>query len=191
MSAMDELQKKMAEAMSKNDVKAIEAIASEIVKSKADRHKAEAEGLRKEAEAMAGAREKLATAIHGAVKGLGLDVELTKQKAWGFTYKVDKAVPNEPDTSYKSVSLSTQQVKARASGEGGGAGKTKDEYGMSLSEVFEKFATDDDRVKLAEAKAKDDETLARTGKTNQGYQYNVRKEVKKQALASGALAPVK
>jgi len=191
MAELADLQKRMSEAIAGNDVKAIEAVAQEIVKSKADRAKAEAVKLVAEAEKLAGVREALGTEIHKAVKAMGLDVKLAGVKAWGFTYKVDNANPAEPDVSYKAVALSTQQVKTRTGGVGGGSGKTKDEFGMSLGEIFDKFATAEDRAALLEATAKDDKIKADTGKSNRGNEYNVRKEVKKRALAAGLLAPSK
>jgi len=189
--SLNELNARMQEAITKNDVKAIEAIASEIVKSKTDRAKAEAEGLRKEAEALAGTREKLATSIHKAIKEIGLDRSLTDVKAWGFTYKVDKANPAEPDISYKSASLLTQQVKARKGGTGGGAGKTKDELGMSLQEVYDKFAGADEQAKMVEAEDKDTAASAKLGHATNSNAWRVKNEVKKRVLAEGLLAPTK
>ena len=181
---IEELQARMAEAITNNDVKAIEEIATEIVKGKADRRKAEALALQKEAEAMAGQREELAIAIHGIVKGLKLDKQLIGVKSWGFTYKVDKANPAEADIVYKSVSLTTATIRAPRAG-GGGTGKSKSEFGLSLSQIYDKFATDEDKADMAEALEKD-KTV-----TNQGYSYNVKKRVQKRAIADGLLAPVK
>lgn len=180
-----ELQTKMAEAIAKNDIKAIEEIAGEIVKGKADRRKLEAEALQKEAEAMAGQREALASEIHVLVKGFKLDKRLTGLKSWGFTYKVDKANPAEPDIVYKSVSLITATVKAHKAGGGGATGKSKAEFGLSLQEIYDKFATDEDKADMTAALEKD-KTV-----TNQGYSYAVKKRVQKRAIAKGDLAPVK
>lgn len=189
--SLEELTAKLASAVAANDTKAIEEIATEIVKSKAARRKAEADAAVKEAEALAGTREALSKEIHRAIKGLGLDEKIVAVKGWGFTYKVDKANPNEPDTTYKSVSLSTQTVKARKAGGNGGAGKTKDEFGLSLGEVFEKFATAEDRAKLAEAETKDKAASEKLGKQTNSNAWRVKNDVKKAAIASGALAPVK
>ena len=71
-------------------------------------------------------------------------------KGWGFTYKIDQAVPNEAGVSYKSVGLLTAVVKAhKTSGGGGASGKSVYEYGLSLQQIFDKFATDADKEKLA------------------------------------------
>lgn len=179
MATLDELKTKMASAIANNDAKAIEEIAIAIAKSKNERVKAEAEQARIDAEKMAGAREVLAKEIHKAVKALKLDARLREVKSWGFVYKVDKANPAEPDITYGSVSLSTATVKVKRTGAGGGAtGKSKDEFGMSLTEIFDKFATDEDKKALAEAK------------TNSA-QWQVKNKVKKQAIAEGKLKPAK
>lgn len=179
MTKLEELQAKMAKAIAENDVAAIEAIAGEIVASKKDRAKVEAERLQKEAEQLAGKRETLSAKIHEAVKALGLDKEIIAVKGWGFTYKVDRANPNESDIVYKAVSLSTQQVKARKTGGGGGAtGKSKDEYGLSLSEIVEKFGTHDEQAAIAAA-----DTNSKS--------WQAKMVIKKRAIAEGLLTPVK
>jgi len=189
MADIKELQVKMAEAIANNDVVAMEAIAGEITKGKSDRHKQEVEAQRKEAEAMAGDREKLAVELWAyTVKMPGLKDKLTALKATGFTFSLDNA-----ETQYKSVALKVPAVgKAKASGgNGGGAGKTKDEFGMSLQEVYDKFKTDEDEVKLAEAQVKDEEASAKLGKTTNSNAWRVKNEVKKRVIASGELTPAK
>lgn len=188
---MNELQQKMADAIANNDVKLMETIAGEILKGKTERIRKESEQARKDAEQLAGVREALATEIHKAVRALKLEQKLKDVKSWGFTYKVDKANPNEPDVSYKAVSLAVATVKAKTGVGGGGAGKTKAEFGMSLSEVFNKFATEGDKAKLAEAEAKDSENTAKSGKTTNSNAWRIKNEVKKEALKAGLLAPAK
>jgi len=177
--SIEELRAQMRAAIDKNDVDAMDSIAIQIVASKKERAKVEADRLLKESEALADVREKLAAKTHQMLKGIpGLDKELVAVKAWGFTYKVDKANPNEPDIVYKSVSLTTAAVKAPKAGGGGSTGKSKDEFGLSLGEIFDKFATDEDKTKLAAA-------------TSGSSQWQVKVAVKKRAIASGLLAPVK
>lgn len=171
------LQARMAEAIAKGNIAGIEAIAQEIVKSKGDRAKVEAEQLRKEAEALAGEREKLSKAIHDAVRTLKLDKAMKDVKAWGFTYKVDKANPAELDVSYKAVSLSVQTVKAKTS-KGGATGKSKVEYGISLQEIVDKFGTDAEKANIASA-------------PNNSRAWQLKVVVKKRAIAEGKLAPAK
>jgi len=187
MATLAELQNKMKLAVEEfnksGDMSQIQAVSAELNKAKAEIAKAQAEKVRVEAEALAGKREDLATRIHAANR-MGqpfpnLDKELTAVKAWGFTYKVDKANPNEPDVTYKAVQLSVQTVKVKTGkGGGGNTGKSKDEYGKSLGEIFEEFATDKDRAKLAAA-------------TSNSAQWQAKVAVKKAAIASGALKPVK
>lgn len=175
---MTDLQQQMATAIANNDVKKMEELAGQILKGKTERIKAESEQVRKEQEALAGAREILATKIHKTVKAMKLDQELRDVKSWAFTYKVDKANPNELDIVYKAVALTTATVKAHKVGGGGGAGKSKDQFGMSLTEIFDKFATDADKADLDKA-------------TTNSAQWQVKNKVKKQAIADGKLAPVK
>jgi len=191
--AEQSLQELMLAAIQQGDVKAQEDIAKKLLAGAQERRKVEVEAQRKESEALAGAREALATAIHEQVKALKLDKSLKDMRAWGFTYKVDRANPNEPDVEYKSVSLSVTAIKERkaSSGNGGGAGKTKDEYGLSLGEVFERFANDDDRGKLAEAEASDKVASEKLGHSTNSNAWRIKNQVKKRALADGLLAPTK
>jgi len=189
--SFNELKAKMLAALQANDIKVVEELAGQIEASKRERHKAEVAKAQAEVEAMAGDREALAILIHGKIKGLGLDKDLLKLKSWGFTYKVDKANPAELDVSYKAVALTTATVKRASSGNGGGAGKTKDEFGVSLAEVYEKFATAEDHAKLAEAKIKDELATEKLGKTTNSNQWRVKNEVKKRAIAENLIAPVK
>lgn len=183
---LEQLNKAIAEAGAKfaaeqteENFTALQAAMKARDKAKAEVAKEQAEKARAEAEALAGKREALATAIHQQVRQLGLDKSLAEVKSWGFTYKLDKMVPNESDTSYKSVALSVQTVKVKTGkGGGGNTGKSKDEYGKSLGEIFEEFANDEDRTKLAAA-------------TSGSAQWQVKVAVKKAAIASGALKPVK
>lgn len=182
MAKLDELKAKMAEAVKvfneTGDMSGIQAVSKEMDRAKAELAKAQAEQSRKEAEQLAGKREALANTIHQQVKALGLDKAIRDIKGWGFTYKIDGAVPNELDVSYKAVQLSTATVKTRTGGTGGGAGKSKDEYGKSLAEIFEEFATAEDRQKLDNAESN-------------SKQWQVKVAVKKRAIAEGLLKPVK
>lgn len=179
---MNELQTKMAEAIAKNDMAAMEQIAAEIVKTKGDRHKAEAEKLRAEAEALAGKREELGSKVFKAVQALGLDAELKAVKAKGFNYLIDMTypVPGEPDVHQKAnCALLVPTVKAKTSTGAGSTGKSKDEFGMSLSEIVARYAT---TVELA--------AIDEPGITN-SKSWQLKVAVKKRAIASGLLAPVK
>jgi len=180
---LEELKVQMTAAVKKfqetGEMGDIQAVTKAMDKAKADIAKEQATKLQAEATALAGAREKLAASIHAQVKALGIDKAITDVKGWGFTYKVDKANPAEPDIVYKTVSLSTAVVKTRkGGGTGGGAGKSKDEYGLSLSEIVAKFATPDE---LAAINAADTNSKS----------WQLKVAVKKAAIAAGKLAPVK
>ena len=183
MTTIEELQGKMklavAEFNKTGDMKAIQAVSAELNKAKAELAKVEADKIRKEAEELAGKRETLAHQIHQLVRDLKLDKAIIGVKGWGFTYKVDKANPSEPDVSYKSVQLAVATVKAKTGKGGVGAtGKSKDEYGKSLGEIFEEYATVEDIENLAKA-------------TSNSSQWQVKVAVKKRAITAGLLKPVK
>jgi len=156
-----------------DDTKVLE-LASQIHKVKADITRAEQDKLKAESEKLAGGREKTATAIFQAISKLPEMAELTRVKAFGFTYKVN-GYPEEGIT-YKSVALIVPTVKGK--GGGGGSGKTKAEYGMSLSEIVDKYGTDEEKSKIANAES------------NSGS-WQLKTQVKKRVLAEGLIKPTK
>ena len=198
--SIEELKAQMALAVKTfnetGDMTKIQEVSNAMNKQKVEIARANADKLLKENEALAGNREMLAKSLHRVIAGSVTckndteAIELVKQlsgdiqslpamKAWGFTYKVDKANPSEPDVVYKTVSLSTAVVKVRKAGGGGGAvGKSKDEYGLSLQEIVDKFATDDEKVAI-------------TGAETNSKSWQLKVAVKKAAIAAGKLAPVK
>jgi len=189
--SLEELQKQMSEALASNDVGKIEEIAMAIVKSKSERAKIEADKAVKEAEALAGKREALAKSIHEVVSQgrnpvpADLAQQLLAVKAKGFTFTIDHREDEKGRIDEKGevkvtggVGLLIPAIRTRKAGAVGGAGKTRDEYGMSLTEVFEKFATAEDREKLASAE------------TNSS-QWQVKNSVKKRAIKDGLLPPAK
>ncbi len=179
---MDELKAKVAAALaSGNDTDFMLAVAG-IAKMKAEVAKAQAEGARKEAEVLAGVRQKLGEDIHKAIvvgKSLqSLISKLAEVKASGFTYHVDQPDANGVMVLNRSVALLVPQVKAaRKAGSGrtkSEIGKTKSEFGISLGEVYDKFANDEDKAKMAEA-------------STNGQQWQVKVMVKNRALKEGLL----
>ena len=197
MSTITELQAKMAAAIANNDVKAIEEIAMEIVKGKADRRKSEAEALKKEAEELAGVREKLAGELVKVMHQVkGLNKMLEDVKVWSFTYtRRGQPDVNGVEVTNDRVSLAIPQApKSKKSGGGGGnTGKTKDEFGMSLDEVYNKFANEEERGRFASAEAVDVKFATEHGLTSpkQSNRWRIKNEVKKRALKEGLLAPTK
>lgn len=187
MTKLDELKTQMAEAVKvfqdTGNMELIQATSNAMNKAKAEIAKAQAEVLLKESEKLAGARELLAVSIHEAVitgKSLAnINQSLKDVKAWGFTYKVDNAVPGAEDVRYKSVALTTAVVKTRKAGGGGGTtGKSKDEYGLSLTEIVDKFATPEELTAIA-------------GADTNSKSWQLKVAVKKRAIAEGKLAPLK
>ena len=169
------------------------AIVAEIAKSKVELAKAQAEQQRKEAEALADVRQKLAARINGQViKFAWLADELTKVKATGFTFH--PAGYTEADgsvTQNSTVALLVPTIKAkRTGGGGGGAGKTsKDEFGKSLDEIYQEFKGQVGVVKALSEEKSADELMALAGDNNT-KQWQVKTAVKKAAVAKGLLKPV-
>ena len=148
-------------------------LTDEVRKMKAEASKAIAAQAQAEAEAMAGDRALLADKILEAVKAVVTVKELTAVKATGYTFRLPD------DQSEKArVALTVPTVKVAKSGNGGAsAGKSKDEYGVSLGEIFDKYATAEDKANLAEAE------------TN-SKQWQVKTAVKKRAIKEGGLKPL-
>lgn len=179
---IEELQSQMAAAIANNDVGAMEAVAAQIVASKKERAKVEAVKLQKEAEQLAGKREALAAEVFKAVGSLGLDDKLRALKARGFSYyvKTSYTVPGEPEVHQQASCglILGQALKVKKAAGGGGTGKSKDEYGMSLGEIVEKWGTDKEKAEIAA-----------TESNSKSWQLKV--AVKKRVLASGELKPAK
>lgn len=76
------------------------------------------------------------------------------------------------------MSLTTAVIKARKGGTGGGAGKSKDEYGIGLSEIATKYGTAEEQTAIANAE-------------NNSKSWQLKQAVKKRVIASGELTPVK
>ena len=189
---LEQLQEKMQKAITDNDVKAIEEIASEIVKGKSERRKAEMLAIVKENEQLADKRSTLAEEIRKVVNQIpDITNKLTLLKANGFTFhRKGELDANNVESAKSSCGLLVKTIKSRSTS-GATAGKTKDEYGISLSEVFDKFATDEDRVKLADAEAKDKVASEKLGKSTNSNAWRIKNDVKKRAIADSLLAPVK
>jgi len=168
---LEQIKAQIADCIAKGDDAGMMEAIKQLNKMKAEITKAAQEQARKEAEALAGAREKLATSIYKAVRQIP-DVlnQLTAVKATGFTFKLDTE-----EIQYKSVALAVPAVKQSR---GGGGGKSTAEYGVSLSDIFDRFATDEDKAKLKAAESN-------------SAQWSIKNAVKKRAIAEGKLQPVK
>jgi len=170
---LEQLKQDIAIAATTGDDANFNALIKEYNSRKGEVAKALAKAAAAEAEALAGDREKLAISLHKAVVKIpDLKSSLEAMKATGFTFKLDT-----DEVTYKSVALAVPVIKAPKGG-GGTHGSSKDDYGMSLQEIFDKFATDDDRTKLSAAEGN-------------SAQWQVKNAVKKQALKDGLLQPAK
>ena len=183
----EELEANMSNALASGDPTEIEAAAAAITKSKGLRQKAAVEAERKEAEQLASKREALGKKVFDLVRPLVPAKELLAVKAKGFTFTIDHVEDKngrlDPSGDVKvtgGIALMVPVTKARKSG-GGGAGKTQDQYGLTLDEVFAKFATDDDRDKY---------NAVPLGPEGNSKRWQIKNAVKKRAIADEKLKPV-
>ena len=189
MSKLEEMQKAMSEAVeifkTTGDMSKIQEVSNAMNKAKTEIAKAEADRLLKESEALAGKREALANAINTAVKALNLDSQLASVKSKGFSYTINhmeddkgRIDANGTVKVLGGVGLLVTAIKTRKAGNGNGGGKSKEEYGISLSEIVSKFATPEEQLAIANAET-----------NSKSWQLKV--VVKKRAIAEGKLPPVK
>lgn len=178
---LDSLKAQAQAAAATGDLEAILVVAGKIKAAKSELAKVEAERIRAESEKLAGVREKVATRIHAKVVA---DKEVAKMladtKALGFTFKLDTA-----EVQYRSVALLVPQAPTTRKGTGGhaGGGKSQVEYGMSLDEIFQKFATNEQKAEVAKVLAGEDKKAA----NSKAWQLKV--QVKKEAITKGTLKP--
>ena len=193
-----ELKSNLEAALKSGDMEAITKASQDVVEFQRAQAKVEAEKAKAEMEKMSGARLELATSLTKSIKAsklgkanfsisvadLELAVELvkllpdvvSKVKAVKGSVVSFKLPDEQSDVARVALAVITTK---RASGGGTVArGKSKDEYGMSLGEIFDKFATPEDKAKLAAA-------------TSNSSQWQVKVSVKKRGIATGQLAPVK
>lgn len=178
--SIEQLKSAIALAATSGDDLAFNTLIKEYNARKADIAKALAAQALKEAEALAGVRQKLAISLHKAVVRIpGIAKDLADVKATGFTYKVDA-----DGITHLSVALTVPTVKAARQGGGGGKGKTKAEFGMSLADIMTAFGSAEEKTKAAELKAQ-----GREGRADATL-YTLQMSVKKRAIADGSLKPI-
>lgn len=149
---LDSLKSELAAAIaSGNDVEVVK-LAKAIQKNSGDIQRIAAEQIKKEAEALAGDREKLAANIFKAVKSVVNVAELEKMKAKGFTFHLDAPGSDGIMVTYKSVALLVPTVKTRTGGGGGSTGALKQETGLSRHELIDKYATDAEKGEIEDTK---------------------------------------
>ena len=149
---LDELKAQMSAAIADGNDTEMLRLSKLLLKQKSDVEKSEALKLLAESEALAGDREKLATAIFKAVKGIINVAELEKVKAKGFTFKLNALDANNVMVIEKSVALLVPTIKVRGGGGGGGStGQLKQETGMSRHELVDKYATAEEKATIQTA----------------------------------------
>lgn len=180
MATLAELIAQMQTASQEGNSDQMLTIAAEMKKCKAELAKAEAERLAKEATELAEARkaavEKLERLIRVSDKqNQSIQALMAEVKAIGFHY-IYKAEANETVMGFD------YQTPAKAAtthkGGSGQSGKSKAEYGLSLSEIVEKFGTEAERAAIE-------------AETNNSKQWQLKVKVKKAAIEAGLLKPVK
>lgn len=178
---LEQLKAQIGEALAAGDDTKFMSLVGEMAKAKCEIAKAAVEQAKRENEAMASTRDALAKEIMNLVKPLKLAGKLASVKALGFRFSIDRMEKDAQGLEVKvtgGVALIVPEVKQKRGGGGGGGHKTKDEYGMSLDEVYQKFATAEDKVKMEAAK------------TNSS-QWQVKQAVRKAAIKAGLLLPIK
>ena len=169
---LNELKAQMQKALADGDDAKFWELHKAVGKLKSEAMQFEVKRQQEEDTKLSGARLKLASRILKDNSAREYGSELVAVKAAGFTYKLPYEGSDIP-----TVALLVPSVKTARGGTTGG-GKTKDELGMSLGEVFDKFATDQERTKLATA-------------ASGSAQWQVKVAVKKRAIKDNLIAPAK
>ncbi|KKN81699.1 hypothetical protein LCGC14_0316110 [marine sediment metagenome] len=173
---------KLVEAGTDGGTDALMAAVGNLSKAKGLIAKAKAEALKAEAEALSGIRASKATSIYSIItRNPEIITALSETKAKGFTFTVS-GLPDATGTPVviKSVSLAVPAIKGSRAGVGGGAGKTKTMYGMSLAEVFAKYANADEQSKLESCEEPNINSK----------QWQIKTTVKDRVVASGELKAI-
>lgn len=181
-----EARTKLAEAAKTADIEQIKAAALALT----DAERVEAKELKAKAEAdftaKAKEREELTaevgTAIHAAAGPFRAKIiKLVGEELALLRYSVDYKAGNLTECSIVRTIAKTRTGAGAGAGNGGGrGGKTKDEFGMSLNDIFEKFATDKDKADFT----------ACTGDRVDSAQYVIKVRVKKAAITAGLVKPL-
>ena len=154
-----ELMAKIAAAGASGDLAEVIRLGNILRKQKSEIEKAEADKLQKEAESLAGAREEMAKTLAKLIlpQVKAGDLLALKVKSFVVTvpHKENDKGQLDPAGEVKvtgGVALVVPQVKARKAGGGGGAREsTKDQIGMSLSELIEAYATTEQKTGIQAA----------------------------------------
>ena len=179
---LKELRKELAKAIEDGNEVDTENLETQIAMLKAcEVQKAKAAEAAKELEAQK-SRMVLATSVFNAIKNNPEVVKLSKDEGVkGFTFHFSRPGVDGVMVDYKSIAIITKNQKRTAS-LNGGRGKTKSEYGMSLNQVFEKFASAGDVAAM--------ELIDKATDVSGAKQWKLKNEVKAKAILDGLLATV-
>jgi len=161
LATLVELKSQMDAAFEKGDMKEVAAIAR-AMKALGD------ETRKAELDKVAAEYDKVSVEILDALKA-------TFKPFWKRMEKVGLSKRIYVQLEGKTIHIPPQRKKG--GGGGGGAGATKTKYGLSLGEVFEQFATPEERAEFDSHKGDGNKTWA------------VKDRVKKRAIAEGLLTP--
>lgn len=193
---IQEIRGALIAAYQTNDEGKIRELEGQLNIAKKAEQDAEIKRQQEEAKALEGARQAIATAIHTAVNGLVIDGKKIKPildsvKATGFIYKLDVTASVDTDGKkiegvvFKSVALTVPTIKlgkgkCSIGNNGGRSGRTMEEYGISLDEVFQAHKNADDVAAFEAAEGL--EPKARNTK-----QWQIKTAVKKRVIEAGIL----
>lgn len=145
MANIDELKKRLHQELDDNDLDAVFSTTAKLKKLQAE----EAEKAREARLAKArAATEELDSAVVQLVKQANVISALTAlAQVYGKERNVNIIIPLDDVNAACVMPLE----KARAGRTGGGGGTTKDQFGMSLADVFDQFASDEERKQMSTA----------------------------------------
>lgn len=187
MAQIAEIKARIALAISSGDDIGMMRAIKELNQYKSEIAKAEQDKIAKEEQELAGVRQSFEVAFYAKVVDVlrQLKFDCYQLKAKSIIITVDHA---ENDNGLLDVAgkvkvtgaakLVVPTAKKRTVGASGLRTSSKGEYGITLDEIFQKFATDEDRSKLEAA-------------DNNSKKWVVKNEVKKRALKDGLLQPAK
>ena len=175
---LKQAERALLEASKTGDVGKIRA-ASKVAEQAEAREVAEARAkARAQWESQAVARAELTAKVLDAMKVASTPFLPEIVKLVGKELAILRFVAT-PDGSYECRIIKAEPAPVKGARVSGGGGKhsTLKEFGKGLDQVYEEFATAEDRAKLDAAGSK-------------GSQWNVKVEVKKRAIAEGKLLPI-
>jgi hypothetical protein len=161
VKTLDQIKAELQQAILNGDDAQVLVLAKAVNQHAADVKKAEAEKLRKEAEALAGQREILEQKIYAVISKAIKPNELLAVKAKGFSIVIDHQENDKGQldangevkvTGGCKLMVPTIKAARASSGGGGGTGLTvENQTGMKRAELIEQFATDEEKGKIKEA----------------------------------------